>query len=71
MTTLEDALHWLRDACGDLPEVTETITFSHPTWQANRKTFCVLEQITGVLFLTTIIARLAGIYLPAAGGHSE
>ena len=34
------------------------------------KTFCVLEQITGVLFLTTIIARLAGIYLPAAD-HSE
>ena len=32
------------------------------------KTLCVLEQITGVLFLTIMIARLAGIYLPAAGG---
>jgi hypothetical protein len=30
------------------------------------KTLCVLEQITGVLFLTIMIARLAGIYLPGA-----
>ena len=30
------------------------------------KTLCVLEQITGVLFLTVMIARLAGIYLPEA-----
>jgi hypothetical protein len=30
------------------------------------KTLCVLEQITGVLFLATMIARLAGIYLPEA-----
>jgi hypothetical protein len=28
------------------------------------KTLCLLEEITGVLFLTTMIARLAGIYLP-------
>jgi hypothetical protein len=28
------------------------------------KTLCVREQITGVLFLTVMIARLAGIYLP-------
>jgi hypothetical protein len=28
------------------------------------KILCVLEQITGVLFLTVIIARLAGIYMP-------
>jgi len=28
------------------------------------KILCVLEQITGVLFLTIMIARLAGIYLP-------
>ena len=30
------------------------------------KTLCVLEQILGVLFLTVMIARLAGIYLPGA-----
>ena len=30
------------------------------------KTLCVLEQVTGVLFLTVMIARLAGIYLPGA-----
>ena len=33
------------------------------------KTLCVLEQITGVLFLTVMIARLAGIYLP--GGDPD
>jgi len=30
------------------------------------KTLRVLEQIIGVLYLTIMIARLAGIYLPGA-----
>ena len=33
------------------------------------KVLCVLEQITGVLFLTIMIARLAGIYLPMPERH--
>ena len=33
------------------------------------KILCVLEQITGVLFLTVMIARLAGIYLPGVAGN--
>jgi len=33
------------------------------------KTLCVLEQITGVLFLTAMIARLVVIYLPRESGE--
>jgi predicted DNA-binding protein (MmcQ/YjbR family) len=57
MTELEEALRRLRDICIDLPEVTETLTFHHPTWQANRKTFCVLDRYQGddcVCFKTSL-----------------
>jgi len=47
MTEMESALTRLRDICTDLPETTETLTFTHPTWQANRKTFCVLDRYQG------------------------
>ena len=34
----------LRSICLALPSASETITFGHPTFQAAKKTFCVLEE---------------------------
>ncbi len=54
---LTEATRRLREICLELPETTETLTFSHPTWQAARKTFCVLDRYQGVdcvCFKTTL-----------------
>jgi predicted DNA-binding protein (MmcQ/YjbR family) len=37
-------LERLRKICRDLVEATETVTFGHPTFQVNGKTFSVLEE---------------------------
>jgi predicted DNA-binding protein (MmcQ/YjbR family) len=48
MTEIDVATRRLREICSDLPETTETLTFHHPTWQANRKTYCVLDRYQGI-----------------------
>src|SRR6266480_7401312 len=43
--TEQQALKRLRKICGDLPEVIETTTYGHPTFQAGKKkTFAVLDD---------------------------
>jgi hypothetical protein len=37
-------LERLRKICRGLVEATETVTFGHPTFQVNGKTFSVLEE---------------------------
>jgi len=44
-----EILKRLRKACGRLPESTETVTFGHPAFQVNGKTFAVLEEYKGEL----------------------
>lgn len=39
----------LRKFCLPLPEVRETKTFGHPTFQAGKKTFAVVEEYHGTL----------------------
>ncbi len=46
--TDDDAIALLRDLCGRLPEVSETTTFSNPSFQAGKKTFAVLDSYRGV-----------------------
>jgi predicted DNA-binding protein (MmcQ/YjbR family) len=41
--TEESVLTRLRGICSALPDATEKLTFGHPTFQANGKTFTVLE----------------------------
>ena len=40
-------LKQLRKICLALPEVTETVTFGNPTFQAGKKTFAVLDNYKG------------------------
>ena len=42
-------LERLRKACGRLPGNTETVTFGHPAFQVNGKTYAVLEEYKGEL----------------------
>jgi predicted DNA-binding protein (MmcQ/YjbR family) len=39
----------LREICLRLPAASETITFGHPTFQVEKKTFAVLEEYRGEL----------------------
>ena len=43
----DQALRKLRGICLGLPEVTETVTFGHPTFMAGKRTFAVLEPYKG------------------------
>ena len=51
----------LRSICLALPTATETVSFGHPTFQVEGKTFCVLDVYKG----ETAIAVKVGI--PAQG----
>jgi predicted DNA-binding protein (MmcQ/YjbR family) len=42
-----DVLPKLRSICLALPEARETTTFGHPTFQAGKKTFAVLDEYAG------------------------
>jgi predicted DNA-binding protein (MmcQ/YjbR family) len=42
-------LERLRKLCLALPDVSETVTYGHPTFEVSRKTFCVLEEYKGEL----------------------
>jgi predicted DNA-binding protein (MmcQ/YjbR family) len=43
--------------CDGLPSVTETVTFGHPTFQANGKTFMVLETFKGDLSICVNVGK--------------
>jgi predicted DNA-binding protein (MmcQ/YjbR family) len=45
------ALKKLRDICADLGGLNEVTTWGHPTFQAGKKSFAVLESPDGVLCL--------------------
>jgi len=47
----------LRKICSQLPEVKETVTFGHPTFQVGGKTFAVFEQYKGELGLALKVEK--------------
>lgn len=49
MPSEKQILKRLRKICLALPEARETKTFGHPTFQAGKKTFAVLEEYGGDL----------------------
>jgi|HubBroStandDraft_4_1064222.scaffolds.fasta_scaffold451932_2 predicted DNA-binding protein (MmcQ/YjbR family) len=54
----------LRKLCLALPGATETVTFGHPTFQVNGKTFSVLEEYKGELGICVKVEKeLQGIFL--------
>jgi predicted DNA-binding protein (MmcQ/YjbR family) len=54
----------LRKICGKLPDATETVTFGHPTFQVNGKTFAVFEQYKGELGLALKVEKeLQAVFL--------
>jgi predicted DNA-binding protein (MmcQ/YjbR family) len=73
-----DLLTRLRKICSQLPDVTETVTFRHPTFQVGGKTFAVFEQYKGELGLALKVEKeLQQVFLkdplfymtPYAGKH--
>ena len=54
----------LRKICSQLPDVTETVSFGHPTFQVAGKTFAVFEQYKGELGLALKVEKeLQAIFL--------
>ncbi len=49
MKNEQSILKKLRAICLSLPDASETVTFGHPTFQRDGKTFCVLEEYKGEL----------------------
>ena len=47
MATERQVVTKLRKFCLPLPEVRETKTYGHPTFQAGKKTFVVIEEYHG------------------------
>ena len=47
----------LRKICSQLPDVTETVSFGHPTFQVRGKTFAVFEQYKGELGLALKVEK--------------
>ena len=56
--TEEEVLRRLREICLALPEVRETTTFGHPTFQVKGKTFVVLEEYKGELSICVSVGKL-------------
>lgn len=64
MVTEAGILKKLRKASLALPGASETITFGHPTFQADGKTFAVLETYKGELGICVKVGMdLQGIFL--------
>jgi predicted DNA-binding protein (MmcQ/YjbR family) len=68
----------LRKICSQLLDVTETVSFGHPTFQVGGKTFAVFEQYKGELGLAVKVEKeLQQVFLkdprfdmtPYAGKH--
>ena len=47
----------LRKICAELPEVNETVSFGHPTFQVAGKTFAVFEEYKGELGLALKVEK--------------
>ncbi len=56
--TEETTLERLRTICNALPNVTETISFGHPTFKTRRKTFLVLETYKGDLSICVNVGKI-------------
>lgn len=56
--TEQAILKKLRKACLRLPGATETVTFGHPTFQVQKKTFAVLEEYKGELGICVKVGTL-------------
>jgi len=60
----QEVLRRLREICLWLPGASETVTFGHPTFQANRKTFAVLEEYKSELSICVLAGkRMQGVFL--------
>jgi predicted DNA-binding protein (MmcQ/YjbR family) len=54
----------LRKICLSLPKTAETVTFGHPTFQVQGKTFAVLEEYKGELGICLKVGTLLqGVFL--------
>lgn len=54
----------LREVCLAIPGASETVTFGHPTFQVNGKTFCVFEEYKGELGICVKVEmELQGVFL--------
>ena len=61
--TEESVLERLRGICSALPDATEKLTFGHPTFQANGKTFTVLETYRNELSICVKVGKtLQGMF---------
>src|SRR5215475_8469441 len=47
----------MRKICSQLPDVTETVSFGHPTFQVGGKTFAVFERYKGELGLALKVEK--------------
>ena len=57
-------LERLHKICRDLPGASETVTFGHPTFQVNGKTFSVLEEYKSELGICVKVEKeLQAIFL--------
>ncbi|HKV03653.1 MAG TPA: MmcQ/YjbR family DNA-binding protein [Candidatus Acidoferrales bacterium] len=57
-------LRKLRMICLGLPQAIETVTFGHPTFQIQKKTFAVLEEYKGELGICLKVGKiLQGVFL--------
>lgn len=64
MLTERQILQRLRKICRRLPGSSETVTFGHPTFQVNSRTFAVLEEYKGELGIAVKVEKeLQGIFL--------
>jgi predicted DNA-binding protein (MmcQ/YjbR family) len=54
----------VRKICGSLPDITETVSWGHPTFKVSGKTFAVLEEYKGELGLAMRVEKeLQGVFL--------
>jgi predicted DNA-binding protein (MmcQ/YjbR family) len=64
MLTHTQILTRLRKICFDLPGAAETVTFGHPTFRVNGKTFSVLEEYKGEFGICVKVEKeLQGVFL--------
>jgi predicted DNA-binding protein (MmcQ/YjbR family) len=64
MLTEKEILARLRKICLALGGAEEAVTFGHPTFRVNGKTFCVLEEYKGELGICVKVEKeLQGIFL--------
>jgi predicted DNA-binding protein (MmcQ/YjbR family) len=64
MLTEAQILSGLREICLAIPGASETVTFGHPAFQVNGKTFCVFEEYRGELGICVKVEmELQGVFV--------